>query len=263
MKKRIISAVVLIAVLIVAFLFVPAWVTAIVVGLLSAVASWELMHNTGLLTHKRVNIYSSVMAFSVSIWSLFGCPTVYIGIALLLFFGLLFGEMMFAQLRLEAKAVLVCGFSGLVIPYMFTALLRIAMMEQGRVYIFIPFLLAFLTDTGGYFAGITLGRHKLCPLISPKKTVEGLVGGLLASVAGMVIFAIITDHNILFAILLGVTGALAAIFGDLSMSVIKRQMGIKDYGHLIPGHGGVLDRFDSVLVTAPLTETMLLLFFMV
>ena len=249
--------------LLVTFLLAPVWVAAIVVGLLSAIASWELLHNTGLLSHKRINLYSAVMAFAVSIWSLFGCPTVYIGIAVLAFFGLLFGEMMIAKLKLEAKAVLICGFSGLVIPYMFTALVRIVQMEQGRVYIFIPFLLAFLTDTGGYFAGITLGRHKLCPLISPKKTVEGLVGGALASVVGMALFAIITDYNILFAILLGITGALAAVFGDLSMSVIKRQTGIKDYGHLIPGHGGVLDRFDSVLVTAPLTETMLLLLVMV
>ena len=259
MKKRIFSAVVLMAVLIIAFLLMPGWVAAIVVGILSAVASWELLHNTGLLTHKRINAYSGMMAFAVSIWSLFGCPTAFIGCVILIFFGLLFGEMMLSKLKLEAKAVLICGFSGLVIPYMFTALVRIVTMEQGRVYIFIPFLLAFLSDTGGYFVGVTLGRHKLCPLISPKKTVEGLLGGVFASILGMILFAILTDHNVVFSALLGLVGAFGAVFGDLSMSIVKRQVGIKDYGRLIPGHGGVLDRFDSVLVTAPLTEAMLLL----
>ena len=263
MKKRILSAVVLIAVLVIVFLFMPAWVAAIVVGILAAVASKELLHNTGLLTHKRINAYSSLMAFAVSIWSLFGCPAAYIGVGVLVFFALLFGEMMISKLELDAKNVLICAFSGLVIPYMLTALVRIVMMGQGKIYIFVPFLLAFLSDTGGYFAGITLGRHKLCPLISPKKTVEGLIGGVLASVVGMILFAALTDHNIFFSALLGFVGALGAVFGDLSMSVVKRQMGIKDYGRLIPGHGGVLDRFDSVLVTAPLTETMLLLFLVV
>ena len=109
------------------------------------------------------------------------------------------------------------------------------------------------------------GRHKLAPVISPKKTVEGAVGGVLLAILGMIIYAAILDlffkfHvNYGYALIYGLLGALCGMFGDLCFSVIKRQAGIKDYGNLIPGHGGVLDRFDSLLLTGPLVEALLVL----
>lgn len=130
---------------------------------------------------------------------------------------------------------------------------------------FIPFILAFLSDTGAYFAGRAFGKHKLAPVISPHKTVEGVVGGVLGATLGMLIFCLVMQLgfkmqvNYLYAVLYGVVGSLGAVFGDLCFSVIKRQTGIKDYGNLIPGHGGVLDRFDSMMVVGPLSELLLLL----
>ncbi len=129
----------------------------------------------------------------------------------------------------------------------------------------VPFVLAFLPDSGAYFVGRFFGKHKLAPVISPNKTVEGMIGGVLAGIAGMVIFGLVMQFgfgfrvNYLYAVLYGAVGALGAVIGDLSFSAIKRQTGIKDYGNLIPGHGGVLDRFDSMTVVAPLTEALLLL----
>ena len=135
----------------------------------------------------------------------------------------------------------------------------------GRYFILIPFILAFLSDSGAYFAGCYLGKHKLAPAISPKKTIEGAIGGVLAAVAFMLLYTLILQLafdfkvNYGFALIYGVVGSVASVFGDLCFSVIKRQTGIKDYGNLIPGHGGVLDRFDSMIIVAPVTEAMLIL----
>ena len=110
-----------------------------------------------------------------------------------------------------------------------------------------------------------MGKHKLAPAISPKKTVEGAIGGVLAAVVGMLLFTWILDLAFGFrvhygyALIYGIVGSLMSVFGDLCFSVIKRQTGIKDYGNLIPGHGGVLDRFDSMLIVAPVTEALLIL----
>ena len=126
-------------------------------------------------------------------------------------------------------------------------------------------MLAFLSDTGAYFAGLKFGKHKLAPVISPKKTVEGVIGGILGAVLGMVIYCAVLQLgfgfrvNYLLALLYGVAGSAAGVFGDLCFSVIKRQTGIKDYGNLIPGHGGILDRFDSMIVVGTLAEVLLLI----
>jgi phosphatidate cytidylyltransferase len=159
----------------------------------------------------------------------------------------------------------VCLAAGLILPLLLGSVVRIHTWERGRFFILIPFVISFLSDTGAYFAGCYLGKHKLAPEISPKKTVEGLVGGFAGAVVGMVIFSLVLQLgfgfrvNYLFAVIYGVLGSAGATFGDLCFSVIKRQTGIKDYGNLIPGHGGILDRFDSTIVVGPLAEVLLLL----
>ena len=117
----------------------------------------------------------------------------------------------------------------------------------------------WMADGGAYFAGVYLGRHKLCPKISPKKTVEGFFGGIVAGTVSAVIVGLIfgglifreIDFNYLTLLLLGALVSMASVVGDLSFSIIKRENGIKDYGSIFPGHGGFLDRFDSVLFSAP------------
>jgi phosphatidate cytidylyltransferase len=112
---------------------------------------------------------------------------------------------------------------------------------------------AFGTDVFAYFTGMAVGKHKLCPKISPKKTIEGSVGGILGSILLCAVFGwFIVPGLFIHCIIIGFLGSIAAQFGDLTASIFKRKMGIKDYGNLIPGHGGILDRFDSVLFTAPL-----------
>ncbi len=143
--------------------------------------------------------------------------------------------------------------------------------EHGMLYVVLALCGAWIADSGAYFAGVTLGKHKLCPEISPKKTVEGFWGGVLSN---MVVFGLIclvyamicrrngmdVQVNYLAACLLGGVCALVSVLGDLSASVIKRQKNIKDYGSIMPGHGGLMDRFDSVLFVVPTFYAFLTLF---
>lgn len=118
-------------------------------------------------------------------------------------------------------------------------------------YIWVIFTIAFGTDVFAYFAGNLFGKHKLAPKISPNKTIEGSVGGILGSLILTVIYGMIFNLPYLKLIPLAIVGSIISQLGDLAASSIKRWTGIKDYGFIIPGHGGVLDRFDSIIFTTP------------
>lgn len=269
MKTRILAALVLVSVLLVVLLIAPTFVAAAVIGLMCGIASYELLYRTGLVKSAWRNVCSAVMAFCVSVWSYYGAAYAPALIGIFAYLLLLFAQMLGSNLKMKPQDVGLCLLSGVAVPFLLTALVRIVVLPGGRCLIFIPFLMAFLSDTGAYFVGIFFGKHKLCPVISPKKTVEGFVGGIVTAVLGMVLYCFIMERfflfevNYLVALFYGLFGAVAGVMGDLTMSVIKRQVGIKDYGNLIPGHGGILDRFDSVMITAPLTEALLLLIPMV
>ena len=121
-----------------------------------------------------------------------------------------------------------------------------------------PFALSWMSDAMAYFGGRMFGKHKLAPRLSPKKTVEGAISGLVGSLIAMVVFGIILggitgkEVDYLRIFVTALVGGVASQFGDLAFSYIKRQCGLKDFGTVLPGHGGVLDRFDSLIITAPL-----------
>lgn len=125
-------------------------------------------------------------------------------------------------------------------------------IPQYGILVWLIFLTAFGTDSMAYFTGYFFGKHKLCPKISPKKTIEGSIGGILGSVILCGLFGYFFANTIfIHCIAIGILGGIVSQLGDLTASIFKRKIGIKDYGNLIPGHGGILDRFDSVLFTAP------------
>lgn len=141
----------------------------------------------------------------------------------------------------------------------------------GLYYLLLALCCAWFSDTGAYFVGCKFGKHKLCPLVSPKKTVEGLVGGLSTCIVLNLLTAWIfvkvsavmgaaMQVNYLRLLLISPFASLISVLGDLSFSLIKRQFGIKDFGNIMPGHGGVLDRFDSVLFTLPFVYALTLCF---
>jgi phosphatidate cytidylyltransferase len=139
------------------------------------------------------------------------------------------------------------------------ALMLAAPDGSRRILIFL--ILSVCSDIGGYFAGILLGRHLMVPLISPKKTWEGFGGSAVAClVAGGVALPLLLKGTVWQGLLLGGAAFLAATLGDLAASMIKRDLGIKDWGALLPGHGGVLDRIDSLVVAAPVVWLLLLVF---
>lgn len=138
--------------------------------------------------------------------------------------------------------------------------LTINSFEKGTIYVWTIFIVAFLTDTFAYFTGYLFGKHKLIPKVSPKKTIEGSIGGVVGSTIGCIVFGYLFNLDMTAMIIIGSIGSVIAQFGDLFASSIKRYVGIKDYGKLIPGHGGVLDRFDSVILVAPFVYYAIILF---
>ena len=128
----------------------------------------------------------------------------------------------------------------------------VAHTGDASILVWLIVLSAFGSDVMAYFSGMAIGRHKLCPKISPKKTIEGAIGGVVGSILICGIFGFyFANQYFVHCLIIGGIGAIISQCGDLTASVFKRKMGIKDYGNLIPGHGGILDRFDSVLFTAP------------
>ncbi len=269
MKTRILSAAILIPVLLLVILVAPKIVAALVFGAMLAIAAYELLYRTRLVKHPRLVLYSCAMAFSVSLWSYWGAVHAWFVLMVMVFYVLLFSEMMLDHVKVRIEDLGLCFLGGVIVPYFLSALIRILSMSIGRYVVLIPFVVAFLSDSGAYFVGLKFGRHKLAPVVSPNKTIEGAVGGVVTCMLSMLLYGLVLNLipdvkvNFLLAMLYGLVGALVDIFGDLSFSIIKRQTGIKDYGNLIPGHGGILDRFDSLVMVAPMMEVLLILLPMV
>lgn len=169
----------------------------------------------------------------------------------------------FPKYKTEQIMMAVFGFIYVVVLMSFLYLLRIT--EDGIYTFWLVFIGSWICDTFAYLTGVTCGKHKLAPVLSPKKSIEGAVGGVVGAVAvGAIYGAIIggqleaVAHPIIsFALLCGIAG-LVSMVGDLSASAIKRNYDVKDYGTLIPGHGGILDRFDSVIFIAPVIYYILI-----
>jgi len=159
-------------------------------------------------------------------------------------------------------------FTVLYVPVLFSFIYLLREVKYGEFFVWYIILAAWGSDTMAYFTGMYLGAHRMAPKLSPKKTIEGAVGGVLGAVLICAIFgaiiadAVELDRGVLVkcSLLLGLVGSLGSMAGDLFASSIKRIMKIKDYSNLIPGHGGVLDRFDSILFVAPLMVMLLELF---
>ena len=266
MKTRVITAAVLIPVLLLLLMVAPTIVAAIVWGAMLAIAAYELLYSTGLVHEPRLVVHAAIMAFAVAIWSYYDSVHAFGQIGLMLFAGILFAEMMLSHVKITFDKVCLCMMAGFVIPFLLSSLIRILVMSRiGRYMVLIPFIVAFASDAGAYFAGRFFGRHKLAPVISQHKTIEGALGGILSAIVCIVLYCVILQFAFGFnvkygyAVIYGLLGSLVGIFGDLCFSVVKRQTGIKDYGNLIPGHGGVLDRFDSMMMVGPLMESLLII----
>lgn len=153
--------------------------------------------------------------------------------------------------KYNADQVMATFFGVVYVAVMLSFILLTRNLPDGKFIVWLIFLCSWGCDTCAYCVGMLIGKHKMAPVLSPKKSIEGAVGGVVGAALLGVIYAVATHGAMLeYAVICGV-GALISMVGDLAASAIKRNQGIKDYGKLIPGHGGILDRFDSVIFTAP------------
>ncbi len=257
MKQRIVTGAVLLLLMILIFCLSHTWVYAAIMTLLCAVGTWEMLGCIG----QRSNLYLSLPAMVLSVASptlsyFFGYGTMLA--VVMVYMVLLLALAVFFDEKVKLTDVSQVFVTTLYVVMCFTALLRLRYIENVGQYVYIlVFVAAWITDTFAYFVGVFFGKHKLIPKISPKKTVEGSVGGVVFCVIAFVVYGIILRRSFgveVHMAALAVVGLVMSLFsqlGDLIASAIKRTYGIKDYGNVFPGHGGIIDRFDSIMILSP------------
>lgn len=269
MKNRLLVAGVGIPLILLVLFVLPEPLTPTAIALLSAIGTYEAMHAIS-MNHPRIALYTAIVAMIVPFW-VYGGESRTVALAVLLVYLILvFVEAFLSRFRVKIERVGSALFFALIISYCLSSIVRIGMMDLRTSYILLPLALAFATDAFAMLTGMFVRKRKgdegirqLAPVLSPKKTVEGsiggLVGGVVVAILYGVVFHFITDVtvNYYFLAVYGILGAVISEFGDLSFSYIKRTRKIKDFGTLLPGHGGVLDRFDSVIFCAPLVEILI------
>ena len=266
MKNRVIVAVIGIPVLLAVIFFAPLWAWGIVVAIMASFCAWELLHCAMPEFVPRFAIYAGVCGAAIPIGTAFGAGELTFKIAAYALFVVMFAEMMLSfrkEKRVPFLDLALVFAAGVVIPFLLSALVRLGLREPKAPYLLLPFVITWLSDSGAFFVGRSRGKTKLAPELSPNKTVEGSVGGFVCAILAAILYGLILYWchfrvNILVMAVYGFFGSLAGQAGDLAFSAIKREHGIKDYSNLLPGHGGMLDRFDSTIFTAPILELLVL-----
>lgn len=254
MKQRLISAFFAIILLVIVLLS-NQYVFDIAVVFIASMAIYEVVSALGLKEYKIMSAIALVMPIALLL--VFYTGGKYITATVYLFIAAFLLTMLFQHGRytfdIAAKFIAV----SLMISLMFIHVIFIRHLENGVLNVFIVLIGSWITDSCAYFAGYAFGKHKLAPSISPKKTIEGSVGGILGVSVILTAYAHVAANifnitaNISSAIIIGLICGVISQLGDLCASVIKRENNVKDFGNIMPGHGGVMDRFDSFLFVAP------------
>lgn len=165
----------------------------------------------------------------------------------------------FAFPKYDSQQMMVTFFGFFYVSIMLSFIYQVRMLQEGAFLVWLIFIGAWGSDTCAYLVGRKIGKHKMAPVLSPKKSVEGLIGGIIgAALIGFIYASCVKSHLVVFEqpqlafAIIGACSSVISQIGDLTASAIKRNHNIKDYGSLIPGHGGILDRFDSIIFTAPI-----------
>ena len=255
-KTRLLSGIVLV-ILVIGVLYLGGYVTAGAMLLLSLGGVFELLriyklHKTpiGITTYIATIAYYGLLIFDKN---QFVMPLI------IAFVLIVLGIYVTTYPKYTDKDAMAAVLSFVYVTIMLSYMYLIRDLNHGGALVVMVFVCSWVNDTCAYCVGVTLGKHKMTPKLSPKKSVEGLVGGIVGSAVVGALYGMFFDKNvtalsnapIIFATI-GALGALVAVIGDLAASAIKRNNDIKDYGKLIPGHGGIMDRFDSIIFTAPI-----------
>lgn len=265
MAKRILVAVIFVPLLIWTMLFLPAIVWTLVVTFIAAVAAFEFLRAMKVTDHRLIGwTVAAAALIPLLCWAentvgeLEHYNYIYFPVLLLLIFPFFHSIGTFGrENEVPVAHLMSCYFAGVVLPLALAALVELKCMEHGRYLVLLAVLMAFVTDAGAYFVGVFFGKHRGITAVSPNKSLEGYIGGFVTGVLfalayGLVVQAVEqVEVSLPGLAVCGFLGALATEMGDLAFSYVKRQMGVKDYGHLLPGHGGMLDRFDSMIFCGP------------
>lgn len=255
-KARLISGIILV-ILTILFVILGGDVLLAVVGGISCIGMFELYRVAG----AEKSLLAAV-GYIAAIFYYLDLRFAFLPDILVLVFGfmiLLMFVYVFSYPKYDAKQLMTVFFGLFYVAGMLSYMYRIRMLENGLYLTFLVFLCSWGCDTCAYCVGKMIGKHKMTPKLSPKKSIEGAVGGVVGAALLTALYAYIFRGSMgiraaeigILAIISAV-GALISMVGDLTASAIKRNYDIKDYGHLIPGHGGILDRFDSMIITAPI-----------
>lgn len=259
LKTRVLTSVICAPVLIIILLGPTLLVTLTVIAA-SVVGLYEYFKAVGLIERRGLCVMGAIAAIIFPIGLMLSIQETLISVYV--YVVVLFLMMLICNKRVKAADIAMLLLGIIYIPYFLSYIIHIRTMDYGRFFIWLVFLGAFSTDTCAYFAGRFFGKRKLWPEISPKKTVAGAVGGVAGAGIMFVIFGLVVNNvfasfldgkqfNLLLLFILGLIAAVISEIGDLAASSIKRQYNIKDFGNLLPGHGGILDRCDSIIFVAP------------
>lgn len=265
LKSRVLVAVVGVPVLLWVVLWAPSVVIMAAIALLAGIGGVELQQCvSGVKKGEIVGLSAIVPVFTV-VWY-YEWPE-YIPLLVMIEVVFFFGYAIVKGGEVKFHQIMAALFGGFAIGYAFSAFVRLETSGIHRAWLLLPFILSFACDTFAYFVGCSIGKHKLAPKVSPKKSVEGAIGGLAGNVICGMLFlwamvrwggGTMEGYGGYAAMaLMGLLCGVVSQIGDLSFSLIKREFGVKDYGKLFLAHGGVLDRFDSVLFVAPVVELIL------
>ena len=272
MKTRILTAIVMAIVGIPILIFSQYIVYPITVAILALFGVYEMLRTLGLEKNYLLSYPAYVMALSLPILAYFfsvkSTLTFILAVAAALFIYLIytFFVAVFARGKIKYSEICTAFASVTYLVFSFTALSVVRCLENGIWNLVILLIAAWGCDSSAYFTGFLIGKHKLIPEISPKKTVEGAIGGIVGATLLMLLFGFIVSvttnltPNYLVLALLGFVLSAISQVGDLIASLIKREHGVKDYGNIFPGHGGVMDRFDSVLSITTILMVVCILF---
>lgn len=261
---RLIVAAVWITVCLVVLLVLPIWATGILETIACFFMAKELVCNTGLVKNRLLQAFCIIQAMLIP-WAIYYESDIFMFILMMfVFVFILFYSEMTVKEKSGTNGIFAAFFGAYVFPFFISLLIPMMNLNNGRNLVLIPFISAWCADAGAYFIGSKFGKHKLAPSISPKKSVEGAFGGVAGGILGMLIYGIIlhfckTDVPWIAFIVIGFLGSFFGLLGDLFLSYIKRDCKIKDFGNFLPGHGGVLDRFDSVLFVVPVCYYLFLI----
>ena len=265
MKQRLITAAVGFAVLIPVLLFSDTIALPIALALFSALGVWEMLGCIGL--RDRLGILIPSLLVSVVIPFAARYITLSVGkisytiaissVIIFIYMYYLLCNSVVSKGKLCILDASLVFLTTIYITFGFTSIVLLRDLPHGNLLILLVFIGAWVTDGAAYFVGRALGKHKLIPDVSPKKTIEGAVGGSIFCAISFVLFGFVagkftpSSANIIEMLIAGLIISVISQFGDLIASLIKRHYGIKDYGKIFPGHGGVMDRFDSIIAIAP------------